>query len=150
MFCCITDDSPPGTIVKLKISASGIIELFNNILICFSNILNQFFIRCIKLSCCLKVCRHNHLLKCLRWSWNRIFRNSIFIFKLFQKLKVFYKWMCLSLNLSYKISIIKHCQFAIKTYSVTSCLMSNSFEAPHKIKMPEGSSELSICDYMKA
>ena len=82
LLCSISDNCTPGTVIKLQITASCCIELFDHILICLTDILDQFIICRIKFSCLLNVLRNDHLLIHLRRCRNGILCNGLFIFKL--------------------------------------------------------------------
>ena len=56
--------------------------------------------------------------------------------------------MCLCLDFTNQICIVKFCKFRIKLNSVSRVLMLNALKSPHKIKVPESSSELAVCDHM--
>ena len=64
---------------------------------------------------------------------------------------MFYKRVILYRNLSCHIGIINHGCFCVKCCISLYCLlMLDTFKSPHKVKMPSGSSELSVCDNMVA
>ena len=58
--------------------------------------------------------------------------------------------MRLCLYLAYKISVVKNCKLCIEFHTISSVLMGNAIKSPHKVKMPECSSELAICDRMES
>ena len=150
LFCGIPYNRTPCAIIKLKITASSLIKLCDNFLICCSYILYKLIIRLIKLSCLSNILRNYHLLVHLCRCRNRIFSHCILILKLLKKFKIFHKWMFFCLNPANKISGFKVCHLSIKLNSAALFLMSNTFKSPHKIKMPELSAKFSICYSMKA
>ena len=150
LLCRISYNRTPGTVIELKISASCVIKLSDYLLISLADILYQFFICGIKLSCTIDICRNNQLLEHLCRCRNRIFCHCIFIFKLLQKFEILHKRMCLCLNLSNQISIIQNGKFCIELHTIAGMFMFHTLKSPHKIKMPERSPELSICNHMVA
>ena len=107
LLCRISNNCSPGTVVKLKISASCFIELTDHFLISCSNVVDQFFVCLIIFSRIFIVDRNNHLLEHLRRRRNCIFCNCVLILKLFQEFEMFYKRMRLCLYLSCQISIFQ-------------------------------------------
>ena len=107
LLCRISDNCSPGTVVKLKISASCFIELTDHFLISCSNVVDQFFVCLIIFSRIFVVDRNDHLLEHLRRRRNCIFCNCVLILKLFQEFEMFYKRMHLCLYLSCQISIFQ-------------------------------------------
>ena len=58
--------------------------------------------------------------------------------------------MSLCLEFSHKIRVVKNGKFVVKRNSATCCLVLNSVKSPHKIEMPECSSEFAVGDCVVA
>jgi len=146
LLCGISHDCAPGAVIQLQISASCIIELVDHILICQSDVLDQFFVCCVEFSGTLEILRNDHLLEHLCRCRDGVLCNSLIVLELFQKLKIGNKRMRYCLDLSGQIGILQRCQLAAELYAGACLLMSYAFKAPHEIQMPVFSSVLAVGD----
>src|SRR5699024_8837811 len=134
--------------VKREMAASCVIEIADDFLISSGNIGNQFFICWIKFSGRFQIFRYDHLKEELSRSRNGLLCHSIFIFQSFYKFKMIYKWVVSGGDFSNQVSIVNQGRFPMERDSLFCLMMFHTIESPHKIKMPCGSAEFSVCDHM--
>ena len=141
----------PGTVIKLDISTSCIVQILDHFSICIYNILYQVCIGCVVFLRLHTVEWHCKLRKELSRRWHCLFCYCILIFKLFYELKMLYKWMLFGYaDFSNQISIIDHSCFTMEWKTCLCRCMSDSIKSPHKIKMPGCTTEFTICNNMIA
>ena len=133
-WCTWINNHSPRTVVKLKISTSRCVNVFDKCTISFYNIFCYLFL-CVIILWSIFPCKwHDHLLQKLCWCRNSQLCNCIFILKLLHKFKMTQKRMIVIVgNLSCQVCIIYHSCLTMKWQSCFCLGVTNSVELPKEI-----------------
>ena len=141
----------PYTVIKLQVSAACGINLLYKFSVSFYHILRKSLFGSVNVQCgAKKLCTGEIRVKLPRGR-DGLFCHGIIILQRLHKFEMLHKRMIFHRNLSHHVCIVNHGSLCVKGgVSFHRFPVLHALEAPHKIQMPGGSAELTVCDHMIA
>ena len=129
-YATLRNKNAPCAVVKLDISATCIVKIFDYLFVSVCNIVDKFFICRIELPCRFNICRNDELLEKLCGSRNCLLCYCVFILKSLYKFVMFNKRMTVNRDFAGKPCIVNQSLFAVECNTVFGFFVFNSVKSP--------------------
>ena len=145
------DQTTPAAVIELQVAAARVVNLSDKRLVGDNDICGELFIGAVEACSRLAIHRHDELLDKLSWRRNRQLCDRLLILLCSNKTIMVNKGMLArQLNAPGDKRVIDLCRLVVERQAVYRRRMADAVEAPHKIEMPCGATELPVGDNAQA